>query len=234
MSVFVTGDLHGDIKAIYTIPKRCSIQPGDTLIVAGDFGVPWSIDNIKRWRIDREIIKWFDDQPFTVAFVDGNHENFDLLDNFPYEEKWNGRVQRISNHVYHLCRGEIYIMEGHSIFTFGGATSVDKMYRTENISWWKAENASKSEMDYGVNTLRSVHWKVDYVITHTAPEQFFSVYQHASFGKELLNCPTQSYLTELCKQLRYKKWYFGHYHDDVESSFHKCRLLFEDIVKLGE
>ena len=90
MSVFVTGDLHGDIKAIYTIPKRCSIQPGDTLIVAGDFGVPWSIDNIKRWRIDREIIKWFDDQPFTVAFVDGNHENFDLLDNFPYEEKWNG------------------------------------------------------------------------------------------------------------------------------------------------
>lgn len=50
MSVFVTGDLHGDIKVIYTIPKRCSIQPGDTLIVAGDFGVPWSIDNIKRWR----------------------------------------------------------------------------------------------------------------------------------------------------------------------------------------
>lgn len=37
MSVFVTGDLHGDINVIYTIPKRCSIQPGDTLIVAGDF-----------------------------------------------------------------------------------------------------------------------------------------------------------------------------------------------------
>ena len=83
-----------------------------------------------------------------------------------------------------MCRGEIYIMEGFSIFTFGGATSVDKMYRTENISWWKAENASKSEMDYGVNTLEAAHWNVDYVITHTAPEQFFSVYQHASFGKE--------------------------------------------------
>ena len=64
-------------------------------------------------------------------------------------------------------------MEGFSIFTFGGATSVDKMYRTENISWWKAENASKSEMDYGVNTLEAAHWNVDYVITHTAPEQFF-------------------------------------------------------------
>ena len=48
-------------------------------------------------------------------------------------------------------------MEGFSIFTFGGATSVDKMYRTENISWWKAENASKSEMDYGVNTLEAAH-----------------------------------------------------------------------------
>ena len=49
------------------------------------------------------------------------------------------------------------------------------MYRTENISWWKAENASKSEMDYGVNTLESAYWKVDYVITHAAPEQFFSI-----------------------------------------------------------
>ena len=67
-------------------------------------------------------------------------------------------------------------MEGHSIFTFGGATSVDKMYRTENISWWKAENASKSEMDYGVNTLESAYWKVDYVITHCSTRTiFFSI-----------------------------------------------------------
>ena len=54
---FVTGDLHGDIKGHFIrFQKRCSIQPGDTLIVAGDFGVPWSIDNIKDGGLIRRLL----------------------------------------------------------------------------------------------------------------------------------------------------------------------------------
>lgn len=72
------------------------------------------------------------------------------------------------------------------------------------------------------------------MITHTAPEQFFSVYQELAFNKLLLACPTQAYLTELHHRLTYKKWYFGHYHGDKNSHSLRCRLLFDDIVELGE
>lgn len=40
-----------------------------------------------------------------LLFVSGNHENFDLLAEYPQED-WNGgKVQRIHSHVIHLLRG---------------------------------------------------------------------------------------------------------------------------------
>ena len=236
MRVFITGDVHGDKQQILSIPDKCPIGNGDLLLVCGDFGIPWSVDNIKRWREERDLLKWFDEQPFITAFIDGNHENFDLLNRFPTAMKWGGQVHCVSDRVFHLMRGEIFDFKGDGTktFTFGGATSVDKIYRTEHISWWKEENASQSEKNHGIDLLKSVNWNVDYVITHTAPEQFLSVYQHVAFNKLLLNCPTQSYLTEIHRQLAYQKWYFGHFHDDVDSSYYKCRLLFDDIVEIGK
>lgn len=237
MTVFITGDLHGDFNDIQAVPERCSIGKGDLLLVTGDFGLPWYNSlYIKGWRKDREILDWLSEQPYTVAFTDGNHENFDNLYAMPMEERWGGKVHRINDKVFHLCRGEIFDFtgDGTKTFVFGGATSVDKEWRTEGESWWPEENASQTEKDYGLLSLEAVNWDVDYVITHTAPEQFLSVYQPAAFKKLLLNCPTQAYLTEIHKRLTYKKWYFGHFHDDVDSSYHKCRLLFDDIIKLGE
>lgn len=235
MSVFITGDLHGEKDLIKSIPERCpELGAGDILIIAGDFGIPWWNPSIgKSWE-DKKLLKILSEYEFTICFVDGNHENYDNLKRYSHEERWGGRVQQIGENVYHLCRGEIFRMDGYSVFAFGGATSVDKIYRTEHVSWWKEENASQLEKDHGLESLKAANWNVDYVITHTAPEQFMSVYQHAAFNKLLLHCPTQAYLTEIHSQLTYKKWYFGHFHDDVDSSYHKCRLLFDDIVKIGK
>lgn len=234
MSVYITGDLHGEEAFIKTIPERCpELGKGDILIVAGDFGLPWWAPSVEKSWNDQKLLTILSEYEFTVCFVDGNHENYDLLKEYPYEEKWGGRVQKIVENVYHLCRGELFTMEGNRIFTFGGATSVDKEYRTEHISWWREENASQAEKDYGLDMLKSVDWNVDYVITHTAPEQFLSVYRQAAFNK-LSFCPTGAYLTELHRQLTYKKWYFGHFHDDVDSSYHKCRLVFDEIVPIGQ
>ena len=58
--------------------------------------------------------------------MDGNHENFDILYKYPVE-KWNdGKIHRITPNIVHLMRGEIYSIEGKTIFTFGGGTTVDK------------------------------------------------------------------------------------------------------------
>lgn len=235
MRIFITGDLHGEEPVITSIPARCpQLGKGDVLLVAGDFGIPWWQPGSDRSKNDTKLLRLLSDYEFTTCFIDGNHENFDLLQTFPYEERWGGRVEKIAPHIYHLCRGELFTLGGHSIFTFGGATSVDKASRTEHVSWWSEENASSAEKAHGIAVLEHANWHVDYVITHTAPEQFFSVYQELAFNKLLLACPTQAYLTELHNRLTYKKWYFGHYHGDKNSNSLQCRLLFDDIVELGE
>ena len=61
--------------------------------------------------------------PFTIAFVDGCHENFDLLEQYPIEE-WNGgKIHRISENIVHMMRGQVFYIQGKKIFTFGGGIS---------------------------------------------------------------------------------------------------------------
>lgn len=79
---------------------------------------------------------WLSRKPYTILFIDGNHDNFNFWDNQPVTREWHGKVQRHPDipNAYHLMRGEIYEIDNKSIFTFGGAVSIDKSYRTENVS----------------------------------------------------------------------------------------------------
>ncbi|MCF0156762.1 MAG: metallophosphatase, partial [Veillonella sp.] len=116
----------------------------------------------------------------------------------------------------------------------GGATSVDKAHRVEGESWWPQENASPEEMQEGIDTLAKHNWQVDYVVTHTAPKQFLNAfYKYMSFKQEV-PCPTQDYLTELADKLDWDMWYFGHFHGDEKQVQVKARLLYDDIVLLGD
>jgi hypothetical protein len=40
-------------------------------------------------------------------------------------------------------RGEVYNIEGNSIFVMGGGYSLDKDFRTEGVSWWPQEMPSE-------------------------------------------------------------------------------------------
>ena len=46
----------------------------DFVIVCGDFGGIWKDDERERYWLN-----WLAQKPFTLLFVDGNHENFDRL-----------------------------------------------------------------------------------------------------------------------------------------------------------
>ena len=57
---------------------------GDYMIVCGDFGCVWNGDKSDDTQLDR-----LEALPFTVLSVDGNHENFDAL-----EQISRGRMAR--------------------------------------------------------------------------------------------------------------------------------------------
>ncbi|MFD2329464.1 metallophosphoesterase [Cohnella sp. GCM10020058] len=146
--IFVTGDTHGAIsigKRLNTrnFPKQRELTKKDYVIIVGDFGLIWNLD-----AEDRYWLKWLSKQKtFTTLFIDGNHENFDLLESYPVEI-WNGgKIHRINDSVMHLMRGQVFNIDGLGFFTFGGAFSHDKEDRIEGKSWWRREMPSQAEYE---------------------------------------------------------------------------------------
>lgn len=223
--IYVTGDTHGgeDMSKLNTrlFPEQKQMTKDDYVIVAGDFGFPWGG---RYGRQDRYFLKWLNDKPFTTLFADGNHENFDLLATFEEEDFMGGRVQRISDSVLHLKRGEIYTLQGKAFFVFGGARSHDMHLRTEFVDWWKQEEPSEEEYAGGMDALERRGWKVDFVITHAAP---------ASVAPKRAEEPVCMYLDKIRKKLEFEKWFFGHYHEDREYEKGRFRALYQDVVRVS-
>lgn len=222
---FVTGDTHMniDIKKLNkkNFPTQRNLTKDDYLIVCGDFGMVWSNSAEEMyWR------KWLHERNYTTLWVDGNHENFDLLEEFPVEE-WNGgKVQFINESIIHLMRGQVYNINGVKFFTMGGASSTDKESRREGKSWWKQELPTYAEIDEAIENLNKHNWEVDYVITHTTSNRMMTEALKFVREKESIN----KFFDMLHGTLKYKEWYFGHFHEDRWYSNH--RLIFNDVLEL--
>ncbi|MDD4142753.1 MAG: metallophosphoesterase [Bacteroidales bacterium] len=166
--IFVTGDTHGEIdsgKLKVFAKENPQLTKNDYVLIAGDFGGLWFP---KRLESD---LKSFSDLPFTILFVDGNHENFDLLNSYPVL-KWNGgNAHIIKPDIIHLMRGQVFEIDKNIFFTFGGGTSVDKMFRKEGVSWWPQETPSYEEFEEAMANLNAINNKVDYIITHSCDER---------------------------------------------------------------
>ena len=226
--IFITGDTHGDIDWNKLNTKRFSEQKiltkEDYLIVAGDFGCVWSLDNS-----DRYFQKTYNERNFTTLFIDGNHDNHDALDSYPVTE-WNGgKIHKISDSIYHLMRGQVFTIAGKTFFTMGGAESTDKDTRTEGINWWARELPSIEEYEEAAYNLSKHDWKVDYVITHCAPEVTVTTLGMPEMRIRKPNELTQ-FFDSLAQKVKFKDWYFGHYHNDID--FGKYHLIYQKIAEL--
>jgi len=224
--IYITGDTHipVDIQKLgmSNFKEQKNMNKNDYVIISGDFGGVWN--NSKEelyWR------KWLREKNFTTLFVDGNHENFDLLNQYEVKE-WNGgKVHFINDSIIHLMRGQIYTIEGNKIFVMGGATSIDKSFRTEGVSWWKEEIPSCTEVAEALNNLEKNNWKVDYVITHTTSNEIMKKMEYMKECNAL-----NIFFDFLQVNLNYKHWFFGHFHDDKDID-DKHTLVYERIIKLN-
>ena len=208
--IFVTGDTHAN-RLKWEEQIHPVLKAGDTMIVTGDFGVG---------GFDESFYDWISEQPYTVLFVDGNHENFTRLYNYPVEQ-WNGgSVHRIRHNLIHLMRGEVYRIEGKTFWTFGGGYSIDKMFRREFKTWWPQEMPSKEEYERGEDNLKKAGYKVDYILTHTAPAKTVKMLSIKTYmkikGNVMEEAPLTAFLEEMSLRTEYTKWYFGHFHVDFE------------------
>ena len=170
------------------------------IIVCGDFGFIWQGGDK-----ERKMLKTLAKKKYTIAFVDGCHENFDLLESLPVEE-WNGgRVHRLGRHIFHLMRGEVFTIEGKKIFAFGGGHSQDFEYRMELDSWWRQERPTKQEIQTAIDHLEARGNKVDYVLTHTPPERVLRRLLDVDSGHAKLKDPNARLLDQFYETVKFKK-----------------------------
>lgn len=223
--IYITGDTHIpiDISKLNTkhFPLQKNLTKDDYLIITGDFGGVWRNDREEAyWR------GWLDKKPFTTLFIDGNHENFNLLSTFETVDFCGGKAHKISKSIFHLMRGQVYEIDNKKLFTFGGASSHDKAHRTEGVSWWKEELPSKSELDTAILNLKKCNNAIDYIITHCAPTSIQQLLM-PTYISDLLT----DFFDTLKDELAFKKWYFGHYHQDTSVN-DKFRCLYNSIESL--
>jgi len=225
-SVFVCGDIHGTEAELAKIlpeqfPEGSSLTKDDIVIQLGDFGIPWFPDGVNRTQ--DTIVNTISKLPFTIAVVPGNHENYTLISDLPVSTRWGAPVRIYRDNIVFLSRGYVYDMCGLSIFACGGATSIDKAMRLPGVSWWEEECLSFQEEENAISQLKNRGFCVDYIVTHTAPN---SVIKEV-LGENLYKCSVASFLEFVKDNTFFKKWHFGHLHEDVvvEGGKFQCHYM---------
>ena len=234
--VFICGDTHGilDVGKIEQLKMKEELDYGDYLIVCGDCGVVWDKESLP------EHTQYFENIGCNILFVDGNHENFDMLNEYPVEV-WNGgKIHKISEHIFHLMRGQIFDIFGKNFLTIGGADSSDKEYRKEHISWWSDESISYDDIKEAKQNLEKVDYKVDYVITHTPSTKTLNYFVEIltqcgeSVPLYLSHKIDSTFSTDMLdfinKNVKYGWWFCGHLH--IDEIVKKTQILYEKIVKI--
>lgn len=191
--IYLLSDPHGVItdglKKYEAIRKE-----GDLLIILGDIGLSFA-----EHEDFEEFTKEFLSLPYPIAFIDGNHENFDYLNSFPEENYAGGRVHRLSENIMHLMRGHIFTFEGKSFFTMGGCKSSKK--------WWDRglasafEDPSKEEISLAYENLAAHGNRVDYVLTHK--------YKLEDAAAPLSLAGLSHFIEN---EVSFGHWYSGHWH----------------------
>lgn len=220
--VYVTGDTHGDFSRFQnSVLRRAGAN--DVVIVCGDFGFFW---NESKQELKNR--KKLSEQKYTICFVDGCHENYDMLEKYPVRE-WNGGQARvIAPNIIQLLRGEIYTLCGKTFFTFGGGHSQDFEYRTEQ-NWWEQEQPTYEEILHAANNLKQHDNSVDYIITHEPPASLKDCLR----VDVMQRLEIHAFFEDLTTDCDFRQWYFGKCHLNRYVPL-KYYAVFDEIYPLRD
>lgn len=233
--VYITGDCHS--------------------IVCGDSGILNDNDDGRWW------LRWISEEVnnFTLLFVDGDRENFDRLysDEFEVVDFHGGKAHKIrenKGYVFELCGKKFFafggatstdvdngILEPRFVMTEKGRRFTKEFererrnramrgdrFRINHISWWEQELPTQEEMDRGLRSLEEHNNEVDFVITHCCPQHILPLLRSYNGRKQDI---LTEYFDKISEQIQFKKWFFGHYHNNQQVT-NEYYMLYEQIVRV--
>ena len=254
--IYITGDIHGDPRRFSAdnFLEQKEMTRDDFVIILGDFGLIWSNEQTKT---EKYWLNWLDSKPFTTLFIDGNHDNFPILNSMVEEVDFHGgKAHKIRDNVYHLMRGYVFKLCDKKIFAFGGASSHDiqdgildpndyaneddfrkiynqwnkqnKMFRVRGVSWWDEELPSEEEMQRGILSLEQCNNEVDFIISHCCPQQVAALFSQGLYKPDILTY----YFNDIMQRVKFTRWFFGHYHDNRQI-MGKFIMMYEQIIRVA-
>lgn len=197
--IYLTSDLHGG-QDLNGLEQFLSVRKSeDWLFILGDLEL-----RFRDTEENKKFSDFFESLQCNIAFIDGNHENFDYLYSLP-EEDWNGgRIHRVSDRIVHLMRGHIFTIEGKSFLTMGGCVSSQK-WKDWNL-WWPQEDPRAEEIKSAYKTLEKHFNRVDYVLTHKYHREGISPDPNAD------PFTLVGFMNFIDANVDFKHWYSGHWH----------------------
>lgn len=235
--VYIRGDTHGE-EFQFTeeyMPGESGWTAEDILIVAGDFGFVFQGED--RYLSERNKLNALEKKPYTILFVDGNHEGFPFLMVYPEEQRFGAPVRKIRRNIFWLQRGYIYQIEGNSVFVMGGAHSMDKAFRMKYFEvcgekiWFEEELPGSAEYQRAIANLNGCGKKVDYIITHTAPLSIVPRIIHEK--PDMTDRELTGFLDWVYHDVEFKKWYCGHFHVDEQIN-DQVTVCYTKVRPLGQ
>jgi predicted phosphodiesterase len=208
--IFV-GDIHGKFR---TMDHECHDRykhRNAHIIQVGDFGVGFYKDNYYKEHLGafNTSLEEFNNHLWVIR---GNHDNPEWFKktNNPFDLEHITLLQDYSE--LNLC--------GKSIFLAGGAYSVDRFHRKQNVSYWDDEH-------FVLDREYQFQKEYDIVVTHTRPlcsgaflgfknVQHY-INQDADLQEDLIDEGLA--LDELYKATKPKHWFFGHFHESLTTQY---------------
>jgi predicted phosphodiesterase len=205
MKTLIVGDVHNYFNRLNILINK---KKPDQIFACGDFGY-WP-------RIAGGSIKPLSDIKLQTAkelrWCDGNHEDHWSLMNRETDEFEPGIIYQPRGSTYKLPDGRV-------VMFMGGADSIDKGVRMIGFDWFPNETISYKDME----NLPDVD--VDIFITHTCPVELVHDLK-VNYPEKNLE-PSNYALSELWKLYKPDLWFFGHWHQYLESDLFgtKCYCL---------
>lgn len=218
--VAFAGDWHANTpwakRMIEALPSEVQV-----IVHTGDFGYLFdedTLDDYQRYAFRADLI---------IMFVDGNHEDLDWLLDQPIDPESGVRVLR--DNVWHLPRGYRWEWLGMSFLALGGASSIDKAYRKEGVSWWPQEVITREQADAVM-----ADGPADIMICHDTPAGYEvpGLLPSSMWSKHRLQvcADHRLLLREIVKVVRPAYIWHGHYHSRYQ---HHLRLTDTIITGLN-
>ena len=199
--IYITGDTHADFGR-FKNPLLRKLKKNDALIICGDFGFIWDGS-----PGEKKLLKKIGKLPYNVLFVEGTHENYDLLEEYEVEEWCGGKTRLISGRLRQLMRGQVFKIAEKTVFTFGGGQSDDIYELQEGSNWWQREIPGDEELDEGLENLKKAGNKVDFVVTYEPPAKMQDFLLGSSDRNHI-----NTYLNEIYDNAEFTGWFFGKLH----------------------